>query len=563
MVSFPGHRRDNNIETSSLSDGGNDRKPAVHTGKDEKVTFMRFRVFAMVIIVSMGGLIFGFDTGQISGFLQMDDFINRFGDNGEFSNWKEGLIVGLLSIGTLFGALIAGPTADFLGRKKAIVVLNIVFIVGVVIQIATMSAWYQVAIGRFIAGLGVGGLSVMTPMYQAETAPRQIRGALISAYQLFITLGIFLAYCINYGTESRPDASSWRITMGIGFIFPLIMAVGIMFLPESPRWDFRHGRIEQATAAVAKSYGVHREHPEVIKEMREIREKFEAESMGGDHPWYEIFTGPRMAYRTALGMTLMSLQQLTGANYFFYYGTSVFAGIGIKNSFITSMILGGINFGSTFLGLYVVDHFGRRKSLITGGIWMFVCFLIFASIGHFKYFPVQDSTDPVDMATAHQAGIVMIVFTALFIFGYAITWGPIIWALVGEIFPSRYRAKSMGMATSANWLWNFLISFFTPYITSAIDFRYGYVFAACCFAGAAIVYFFVPESQGRSLEEIDTMYIMHVKPWKSSSWQPPAGEEYGETDRAYLRKGGRDIEKQRHAEAAAGGTAEQSEHVMT
>ena len=183
--------------------------------------------------------------------------------------------------------------------------------IGVIVQIATSSEWYQIALGRWVAGLGVGGLSVMTPMYQAETAPRQIRGALICAYQLFITFGIFLAYCINYGTEARPDASSWRIPMGIGFIFPFIMGVGIMFLRESPRWDYRHGKIDAARKTLALSYGVPIEHYEVVRELREIKEKFDAESVGGGHPWYEIFTGPRMAYRTILGMTLQSLQQLT------------------------------------------------------------------------------------------------------------------------------------------------------------------------------------------------------------------------------------------------------------
>ena len=201
------------------------------------------------------------------------------------------------------------------------------------------------------------------------------------------------------------------------------------------------------------------------------------------------------------------------------------------------MILGGINFGSTFLGLYVVDHFGRRRSLVTGGIWMFICFMIFASIGHFQFQPQSTSGQ-----STYQSGSIMLGFTCLFIFGYAITWGPIVWALVGEIFPSRYRAKSMGLATSANWTWNFLISFFTPYIVSAIDFQYGYIFAACCFTGAVTVYFFVPESQGRTLEEIDTMYVMHVPPWKSSGWEPPAGDA-SETDAEDLQSGARHIEK--------------------
>ncbi|KAL9090055.1 MAG: hypothetical protein Q9159_002223 [Coniocarpon cinnabarinum] len=503
------------------------------------VTFLRPRILAMALIVSMGGLIFGYDTGQISGFVQMQDFKDRFaGPSGSFSNWKEGLIVGLLSIGTFFGSISAGPIADILGRRWAIVLWNIIFSIGVIVQIATTNTWYQIGLGRWVAGLGVGALSVMTPMYQAETAPRQIRGALISTYQLFITFGIFLAYCINYGTEDRLNPSSWRIPMGIGFIFPVIMAFGILTLRESPRWDYRRGKVDEARTTLALSYGKSENHYEVVRELREIKEKFDAEQKG-KHPWYEIFTGPRMAYRTVLGITLQSLQQLTGANFYFYYGTTVFNGVGLNNPYVTSMILGGINFGSTFLGLYLVDHFGRRKCLIPGAFWMFICFMIFASVGHFQFQPRQDRGEPTG-----TSGNVMIVFTCLFIFGYAITWGPMIWALVGEIFPSRYRAKSIGFATSANWTWNFLISFFTPYITSAIDYRYGYIFAACCFAAAWIVFFFVPESQGRTLEEIDTMYVLEVPPWKSSGWKPPSNERLGDTDHAYLGDAGRGIVKE-------------------
>jgi MFS transporter, SP family, sugar:H+ symporter len=178
------------------------------------------------------------------------------------------------------------------------------------------------------------------------------------------------------------------------------------------------------------------------------------------------------------------------------------------------MILGGVNFGTTFFGLYVVERFGRRKSLIYGALWMFMCFMVFASIGHFALNQKDPTLTP-------QAGTAMIVFACFFIAAFASTWGPIIWAVVGEIYPSRYRAICMAMAIASNWIWNFLISFFTPFITAKIDFRYGYVFASCCFAGAVVVYFFLCESQGRTLEEIDTMYVLKVDPRKSAKWEAP------------------------------------------
>jgi SP family sugar:H+ symporter-like MFS transporter len=374
-------------------------------------------------------------------------------------------------------------------------------------------------------------------MYQSETAPKYVRGALVSCYQLFITLGIFVAYCINFGTEANNSPRAWKLPMGIGFIWPVIMIFGMFFMRESPRWEYRQGKIDSARKTIAISYSVTEDHPEVQREIREIKEKLDAENAGGgQHVWYEIFTGPRMAYRTFLGMALQALQQLTGANFFFYYGTSIFRSVGLPNSYVTSMILGGVNFGTTFPGLYIVERYGRRPSLIAGGLWMFMCFMVFASLGNFAL----DQEDP---TRSPDVGIAMIVFACLFIAAFAMTWGPIIWALVGEIYPSRYRAKCMALATATNWTWNFLISFFTNYITGDIGYKYGYVFAACCFTGAVVVYLFVCESQNRTLEEIDTMYILGVNPMKSKHWQPPEGEELPSLDNTYLTPGARGINK--------------------
>ncbi|EME41553.1 hypothetical protein DOTSEDRAFT_64847 [Dothistroma septosporum NZE10] len=454
----------------------------------------------MAMLVSMGGFSQSMnlmDTGQISGFLAMPDFLERFGQRyhtgeraGEyyFSNVRSGLIVGLLSIGTLIGALVGGPLADVIGRKYSIAIWCVVFCVGNTVMISATDHWYQIMMGRWVAGLGIGGLSVLVPMYMAETGPRHIRGALISCYQLFITFGIFLAACINFGCyeHQRFSAASWRIPMGVGYIWAVILG---------------------------NHYSIH-------VELEEIEQKLRAEAVQGSalQEWYRMLFAPKMAYRILLGVGLQMFQQLTGANYFFYYGTVIFQGTGINNSFVTQMILNGINFGTTFYGLYIVEHYGRRKSLIVGSTWMFLMFLIFASVGHFSL----DRSDP---SNTQSAATAMIVMAAFFIFGFATTWGPMIWTICGELYPSRYRAKGMALSTASNWLWNFLLAFFTPFITSAIDFRYGYVFAGCNVLGGLIIYFFVMEGQGRTLEEIDTMYLSNVLPWKSSKWEAPPPEE--------------------------------------
>ncbi|KAL4882446.1 general substrate transporter [Aspergillus karnatakaensis] len=493
------------------------QKPA-EIGVDTPVPRITLRATVMGLFVSMGGLLFGYDTGQISGFQEMDNFLQRYGelqDDGSysFSHVRSGLIVSLLSIGTLIGALCGAPLADKLGRKWSITVWCMILIVGLIVQISAPDGnWVQFAMGRWTTGLGVGGCSLLVPMYQGESAPKHVRGAMISSYQLFVTLGIFLAYCINLGTETMDGTAQWRITLGLTFLFALILGLGMAMFPESPRYDYRHGRIDTARQTMARLYGVPENHRVIIRELGEIQAQLDAES--GDQGWTEFLTAPRMGYRLLLGVVLQALQQLTGANYFFYYGTTIFQGAGISNSFITQVILGGVNFGTTFGGLYIVENYGRRKSLITGAILMFIMFMIFASIGHFM----------LDVQTPQNTpgpGKGMVVVACFFVLFYATTWGPMIWAIVAELFPSKYRAKGMALATASNWLWNFLIGFFTPFITGAIDFAYGYVFAGCLFAAVLVVYFFVIEGKGRTLEELDWMYVNKVKPWQSSNFEMP------------------------------------------
>jgi MFS transporter, SP family, sugar:H+ symporter len=204
--------------------------------------------------------------------------------------------------------------------------------------------------------------------------------------------------------------------MGISFLWVLILGIGIIFFPESPRYDYRYGRTAEARRTMSKLYGVSENHIEIVREIDEIQEKLDAENVHKNQKWYEMFTAPRMTYRILLGVSLQALQQLTGANYFFYYGTVIFQATGINNSFVTQMILGGVNFGTTFLGLYVIEHFGRRKSLIFGAAWMFVCFMVFASVGHF-------SLNRDDPQSTEKSGTAMIVFACLFILGFASTWG--------------------------------------------------------------------------------------------------------------------------------------------
>lgn len=208
--------------------------------------------------------------------------------------------------------------------------------------------------------------------------------------------------------------------IGLGWIWTLILGIGILLFPETPRYAYRHGRVEEARRTLCKVYGAPENHHAIQLQMEEIEAKLREETVqsgGMVREFGRMFRAPRMPYRIALGMTLQAMQQLTGTNYFFYYGTTIFKSVQIS-SFVTQMILNAINFGTTFIGLYMIEHYGRRKSLIAGSIWMFVCFLIFASVGHFSLNIDHPELTP-------PPGIALIVFACLFILGYATTWGPV------------------------------------------------------------------------------------------------------------------------------------------
>ncbi|KAI1770560.1 general substrate transporter [Hypoxylon cercidicola] len=502
------------VETSNGGAAANQGQSAQPSAvQQQKITFI---ACFLGMVASIGGFMFGYVSGQISGFFNMPDFAQRFGqlnaDGGyEFGAARQGTIVGLLPVGCLFGALVAGQLADIIGRRLAISLTALWACVGNVIEISSQTSWVQFAVGRLVTGCSIGALSVVVPMYQSESSPAILRSLLVSLYQLFITLGIWTSYMVDWGTADMTSTASWRIPNGLGFLWSLILGLGILVLPESPRHAYRVGREDEARATIARLAGVDPQHRSVHDQITEIRVKLDEEKASGKAKWTEIFTGPRMLYRTLLGMVLQAGQQLTGANFFFYYGTTVFRSTGLSDSYVTQIILGTVNVACTIAALYIVQKVGRRKALIVGAAWMMACFFIYAFVGHYAL----DSVNPLNTP---KAGSALIVFSCLAIAAFATTWGPLVWAVVAELYPSRYRAPCMALATASNWFWNFMISFFTRFITDAIDYFYGFVFAGCCGALVVIVYFFVIETKDRSLEEIDTMYLLHVNPIKSAHW---------------------------------------------
>lgn len=465
-------------------------------------------VSILCLLVAFGGFVFGWDTGTISGFVQMPTFQQTFGEYSittnefEFSNTRVGLIIAIFNIGCAVGGLTLAKLGDVVGRKVALILTMLVYISGIVVQISSQH-WVQFMIGRIISGLGVGSISVLSPMFIAETSPSELRGIMVSCYQLMITLGILLGYVTTFATVSTLNNSAqWMVPLGLCFAWAVLMIVGMLFLPESSRYLITKGKMDQARESIAKVNGLPSTNQKVLDELQEITIAIVQQKEAGEASWKEVITGkPHLFTRLIIGIALQSFQQLTGNNYFFYYGTSIFKSVGLQNSFITSIILGAVNFLSTFVALYTVQRVGRRINLICGSAGMGVCLLVFSTIGTTILYP-----NGYDQPTDREAGYAMIFLVCLFIFLFAITWAPGVFVVVSETYPLRTRSKGMALATAANWIWGFIIAFFTPSIISVLRFSYGYIFMGFTFAAMFFVYFLVPETANLTLENIEELY---------------------------------------------------------
>lgn len=392
-----------------------------------------------------------YDTGTIGGILGMSYWRNEFSTGyinpkdqaKDVTSSQTSEIVSILSVGTFFGALTAAPVADMIGRRLGLVASNVVFCFGVILQTAATAIPMFVA-GRFFAGFGVGMISMTIPLYQSETSPKWIRGAVVGAYQLAITIGLLLAAIVDNATKHRNDTGSYRIPIAVQFAWAIVLFLGCIVLPETPRYYVKKGHPEKAARSLSKLRRLDAEHPALLEELAEITANHEYELSIGKATYIDCFKGT-LGKRLATGCLLQSLQQLTGVNFIFYYGTSFFQNAGFTNPFVISMITSSINVVSTFPGLYLVEKWGRRKLLLFGAIGMALCQFIVAITG-----TVVGTGNP----SAQKS---MIAFVCIYIFFFASTWGPVAWVVTGELFPLKVRAKSLSMTTASNWLLNWAI----------------------------------------------------------------------------------------------------------
>ncbi|OLL26835.1 putative glucose transporter rco-3 [Neolecta irregularis DAH-3] len=491
-------------------------------------TRSKWPAILMTTFAAFGGILYGYDTGTISGIIAMKYYQFQFGHRTDgqtglpfdphssyaLNTADKSLVVSILSAGTFLGALFAAPMGDLVGRKLGLIFSCLIFCVGVALQTAA-TAVTAFAVGRVLAGFGVGLISCLVPMYQSECAPKWLRGAIVSCYQWAITIGLLIASIADDGTSSHNSSSAYRIPIGIQFVWAAVLAGGMTFLPESPRYYIRRGRQADAARSLARLNSGTVDDSETVAQLAEIKANFEYELSFGKVGYAECFIQGKKKHllRTLTGITLQAFQQLSGINFIFYYGTTFFQRSGIAKPFTISIITNVVNVVSTVPGMWAVEKIGRRKLLLIGAAGMCFCEFIIAIVG-------------VTISVSNTAGQkVLIAFVCFYIFFFASTWGPIAWVVTGEIYPLATRAKAMSMSTASNWLWNFAIGYSTPYLVDPgrgnanLGAKVFFIWGTACFGAFIFTYFCIAETKGLSLEEVDELYQTTI-PSKSSSFRP-------------------------------------------
>jgi sugar porter (SP) family MFS transporter len=445
------------------------------------------------IVTFLAGLLFGYDQGVISGALPL------LKEDLDLSTFESEIITSWVTLGALFGALVAGGTADRIGRRWTAVGAGVMFALGALIEAVSPGAGL-LTVGRVVTGLGVGFASVVAPLYAAEMAPKRLRGRFVSTYQLAITVGIFFAYLAD---DALTGSDRWRLMFALAVIPGVALVIGFLVMPESARWLLKMGRRDTARESLVKVDG-----PDVADvELATLESDIAAEAKEGEASWGEVFS-PALRRALWVGVGLATLQQVTGINAIIYYANEIFAEAGFttaeQQAKATLYAVGAVNVLATFIAVVWVDRFGRRPLLLTGLVGMTVSL---AAVG--ASFAALENQPEGGTTSTTVGGIVTVLALVVFIASFAFSMGPIVWTLISEIYPNRVRGRAISVATAVNWLAAFLVAQFFLSIVDAIgESTTFFVFAALCVVSFVFVWHLVPETKGRSLEEIQERWVV-------------------------------------------------------
>jgi sugar porter (SP) family MFS transporter len=430
---------------------------------------------------ALGGLLFGYDTGVISGALL---FIPK---DFKLTPFLEGAIVAGLLLGAMVGAGCAGRLSDRLGRRRLIIIAAVVFTAGALLAALAPSVAVLVA-ARFVLGLAVGSAALVVPLYLAEIAPTEVRGAIASLNQLMIVAGILAAFIVNAVLASSAD---WRLMLGLAAIPSLILLFGMLFMPETPRYLVHAGDEDTAREVLQDLPGD--ERPERrIEQIREVEQHAESD-VGLRGLWRAKWVRPALVVAAGLA----AFQQLVGINTIIYYAPKTLTNVGFaKTSAIyANLIIGVVNVLMTVIAIRIIDRVGRKPMLFAGVAGM---------VGSLLVLGISLSVLAKPHHPGDPAAVITLVCLGAFIASFAATWGPVVWVMIPEVLPLKLRGTAMGVAVFCNWAANFLVAQTFPPLLAKLG--PGPVFlgyAALGVLAAVFVKAFVAETKGRSLEEIE------------------------------------------------------------
>jgi sugar porter (SP) family MFS transporter len=449
---------------------------------------------------AIGGFLFGFDTSVINGAVE------AITDQFALTSLVTGLVVAVALVGSAVGAWFAGRLADQMGRLPVMMIGAGLFLISSIGAAFAFSAW-DLALWRFVGGLGIGVASVIAPTYIAEVAPAHLRGRLAGLQQMAIVTGIFVALLADAGLNSSAGGASkgwlfgvdaWRWMFLVGVVPSVIYGVLALLIPESPRYLVARGKIEEAASVLSRTGAGN--SSQIQTTIASIQRSLNRQAA----PSFRDIRAPRSFFLPIVwvGVAFCALQQFVGINVIFYYSTSLWQAVGFSSdfSFTASVISSLVNVGSTIIGLLLIDRVGRRPLLLAGSIFMALSLGVMAlGFAHARILTVDGVTTP-NLSGAW--GVATLIAANAFVIAFGTTWGSVTWVLISEMFPNRIRGVGVAVVTAANWAANFVVTISFPALRDvSLGLTYG-IYALF----AAVSFFFVltriPETKGRELESM-------------------------------------------------------------
>ena len=434
---------------------------------------------------SFGGILFGYDIGVMTGALPYLTTDWHLQSSPSIQGW----ITSAVMFGAIFGAAIAGQLSDRLGRRKMILISSLVFAVGGLLSgLAPNNGSLYLIIVRILLGTAVGAASALVPPYMSEMAPARARGKLSGLNQTMIVSGMLISYIMDFILKDLPENWAWRSMLAMAAVPALILFFGVLKLPESPRFLANEGKVDEARRVLTYL----RDEGEVDTELATIQETAkEEQSAAKSASWGTLFSG-KYRYLVIAGVGVAAFQQFQGANAIFYYIPLIVekaTGSSASNALMWPIIQGVILVVGSLVFLPLADRFNRRTLLTLGGLVMGGSFILPSIL---------------KWMMPNMNNMVIVAFLCLYVAFYSFTWAPLTWVIVGEMFPLQIRGRASGLASSFNWIGSWLVGLLFPIMTASMSQEAVFaIFGIICLIGVMFIRFFVPETRGRSLEEIE------------------------------------------------------------